>query len=109
MGAQCGGPIGRSRSETEDRVGVAGGVRVVCEACCVGQARRGGGKACEGRAVEAQPTSRLDRLFDRQASELVAERDGAGCSIDQHPGAQTFLQRVHVLAGQRLEQPQLDL
>jgi hypothetical protein len=109
MRAHRGGLLGRRRREAEDGVGVAGAVRVVCEACCVRQPRRGRGKAREGRAVEAQPTPGLDRFFDRQASELMAERHGAGSSIDQHPGAQTFLQRDHVLAGQRLEQPQLDL
>src|ERR671931_2767643 len=71
--AQCGGPLGRCRSEAEDGVGVARGIRVVREACRIRPARRRLRESYKGRAVEAQPTPRLQRLFDRQASELVPE------------------------------------
>ena len=92
MRAQRGGLLGRCRSEAENGVGVARCVRVMREPCHVRPAGRRLGESCEGRAMEAQPTPRLNRLLDRQARELVAERDRARRRFDQHPRVQTFLQ-----------------
>ena len=81
---QRGGLLGRCRSEAENGVGVACGIRVMREPCRIGQAFRRLGESCKSGAMEAQPTPRLYRLLDRQACELVAERDRVRRRFDQH-------------------------
>jgi hypothetical protein len=109
MRAHRAGLLGSYRSEAEDSVGVAYGIRVVCEACSVWCARLRLGESCEGGAMKAQATSWLERVLDREAGELVAERDRAHCRFDQHPRAQAFVERGRVLARERFEQPQFHL
>ena len=49
---------------------------------------------------------RLERLLDREPREVVAELDCAR-ALSEHPRRERLFERVDVLAGERLEQPQL--
>ena len=88
--------FGCGRRIAKHRIGVAGRVSVMREARRVRQAGPRLGESCEGRAMEAQPAPRLQRLFDRQARELVTKRDRARSLFDQHSRAQTLHQCADV-------------
>jgi hypothetical protein len=99
MCAHGGRRLGRCRSRAEDGIRVARSVGMMREARRVRAACRRLGESCEGHAMESQSAPRLERLFDRQASELVAERDRVRRRLDEHPRAQTLLECAGVFTG----------
>ena len=59
-------------------------------------------------AMKYEAAVRRDRVLYRQARQLVAERD-VRRACDQHAAGQAFIDSVSQLAGERLQEPRLDL
>ncbi|HEX3055506.1 MAG TPA: hypothetical protein VHP82_05135 [Gaiellaceae bacterium] len=98
----------RPRRELEHGVSISGSVGVVREASQIEIAAISDGERIERRAMEAQPPRRRQRLLDRQASQLVPERDGA-VDGDEHAAGDAFVESSVDLARERLDQPQLGM
>jgi hypothetical protein len=98
----------RSRRELEHGVSISGSLGVVREASQTEIAAISDGERIERRAMEAQPPRRRQRLLDRQASQLVPERDGA-VDEDEHAAGDAFVESSVDLARERLDQPQLGM
>ena len=103
MGAELRRALAGGRGVAEDRLDVAGRLRVVGEPGQVGIRR--GGQRGQRSAMEPPALERRERLLDGHARDLVAERDRVAVGA-QHPGRQAGVEGIW-LVGQRFEQPQL--
>ena len=106
--AQRGGARSRRRRELEHRFRVAGSLGVVREP---GEVRIPVRRVLERRErlpVQLEAAVRRQRFLDREAGELVPERDAAGHGRE-HARGETFLDSVQSTVGERLEHPELGL
>ena len=98
------GGLGR---EPQHGARVTGGLGVVREPRGLRSADRRRGERRQGGPVQRRPAVRRQRLLDRHPRQLVAEGDAVG-RRGQHPRAEALVEAGElVLAGQRVEQPQL--
>ena len=95
----------RRRREAQHGLDVAGRFRMMGGPGQVGDAPRPSTERRQRPAMQAQLAPRADRLLDREAGELVAERHTPrlGC---QHASGQALVEPVEFL-DHRLQQPQL--
>jgi hypothetical protein len=106
MGAERGGVLAGVRGVVQHRLGVARRVGVVREPREVARAPRRGGQRGKRRAVQVHAAVGRQRLLDRGARDLVAERHHIALGA-QHARGDAGLEPAEVVARQRLEQPQL--
>ena len=104
--AHRGGALCRRGRVLEHRIRVSGRVGMIREPRQIGATARRVLEGAEGLAVQLQPAVRRQRLFDREASELVTERD-AFRDRCEHAGRETLLEPVDGIIGERLEEPEL--
>lgn len=105
-GALCRGLLARRRGVAQHGGRVAGRLRVVSEADEIRRAEPLVGERSECAPVQSNCAIRRQRLFDREAGELVAEPHAVGLTA-QHPGAEALVERAQRVVGERLQQPHL--
>ena len=106
VGSRARGALPRERRPPKHSGGIARGLGMVREAREIRIVA--GGERLDRGTVQVEPAVRCDRLLDRDPREIVAERD-VSVARSQHARREAFVDPVTELAGNRFEQPQLDL
>ena len=104
-GGRC--ALGGGGREAQDGAGVAGSLGVIGKPRKIGVAERVGRERLERAAMQRHPQVGRERLLDGHAREVVPEGD-TGARRPEHAARQALLEVAGGVAGERLEQRQLD-